>query len=185
MTESCRPAPSQRRLFRSPRRTSSSGMTGIYCSRHHSCLGGSNPDTELRVSSLAPTETKGSHIHCQYFYWDARNFWGQSNQEERRERRQRPSQKRQMIRSIGVAAFALAIAAPASAGSITHRLQSSVQLSVDAAATQASRIGSTYSVQGNNVSLSTAGGLGFSAQGTQLDIPLRTTQLLTPAKASA
>ena len=55
-----------------------------------------------------------------------------------------------MIRSIGVAAFALAIAAPASAGSITHRLQSSVQL-VDAAATQASRIGSNYSIQGNNV----------------------------------
>ena len=73
-----------------------------------------------------------------------------------------------MIRSIGVAAFALAIAAPVSAGSITHRLQSSVQLSVDAAATQASRIGSTYSVQ---VML--------------LDTPLRTTQLLTPAKASA
>jgi len=70
-----------------------------------------------------------------------------------------------MIRSIGVAAFALAIAAPASAGSITHRLQSSVQLSVDAAATQASRIGSTYSVQGNNVSLSTAGGLGTLSAG--------------------
>ena len=70
-----------------------------------------------------------------------------------------------MIRSIGVAAFALAIAAPVSAGSITHRLQSSVQLSVDAAATQASRIGSNYSIQGNNIKLDTAGGLGSLSAG--------------------
>ena len=64
-----------------------------------------------------------------------------------------------MIRSISVAAFALALASPVYADSITHRLQSSVQLSVDAAATQASRIGSTYSIQGNNIKLDTAGGL--------------------------
>ena len=70
-----------------------------------------------------------------------------------------------MIRSIGVAALALALAPPAYAGSITHRLQSSVQLSVDAAATQASRIGSTYSIQGNNIKLDTAGGLGALTAG--------------------
>ena len=35
---------------------------------------------------------------------------------------------------------------------ITHRMQSSVQLQTNAAATQVSRIGSTYSVSGNGVS---------------------------------
>lgn len=70
-----------------------------------------------------------------------------------------------MIRSIGVSALALALVSPAYAGSITHRLQSSVQLSVDAAATQASRIGSTYSIQGNNIKLDTAGGLGTLTAG--------------------
>ena len=34
---------------------------------------------------------------------------------------------------------------------ITHKLSSSVQLNVNAAATQVERIGSTYSVSGNNV----------------------------------
>ena len=34
---------------------------------------------------------------------------------------------------------------------ITHKLSSSVQLTVNAAATQVERIGSTYSVSGNNV----------------------------------
>ena len=41
--------------------------------------------------------------------------------------------------------------------SITHKMQSSVQLQTNAAATQVSRIGSTYTVSGNGVS--TAGGM--------------------------
>ena len=49
------------------------------------------------------------------------------------------------------------MAAPAHAD-ITHKISSSVQLTVDAAASQATRLGSTYSVSGSNVS-ATLGGL--------------------------
>ena len=41
--------------------------------------------------------------------------------------------------------------APAANADITSKLSSSVQLTVDAAASQATRIGSTYSVSGNNI----------------------------------
>jgi hypothetical protein len=49
------------------------------------------------------------------------------------------------------------MAAPAHAD-ITHKISSSVQLTVDSAASQATRLGSTYSVSGSNVS-ATLGGL--------------------------
>jgi len=42
---------------------------------------------------------------------------------------------------------------------LTHRLTTSTQLTVDSAATQATRIGSTYSVQGTNITAGTMGGL--------------------------
>ena len=42
---------------------------------------------------------------------------------------------------------------------LTQRLSSSTQLSVDGAATQSSRIGSTYTVSGNNITAGTMGGL--------------------------
>ena len=51
----------------------------------------------------------------------------------------------------------LLMAAPAHAD-ITHKISTSVQLTVDAAASQATRIGSSYSVSGSNVS-ATLGGL--------------------------
>ena len=54
--------------------------------------------------------------------------------------------------------------APAHAD-ITHKLSSSVQLTVDAAASQATRLGSTYSVSGKNVS-ATLGGLTAPASAT-------------------
>ena len=47
--------------------------------------------------------------------------------------------------------FLLLFAAPVKADSITHKLTSSVQLNVNAAATNVERIGSSYSVSGNNV----------------------------------
>ena len=53
----------------------------------------------------------------------------------------------------------LLMAAPAHAD-ITHKLSSSVQLTVNAAATQVERVGNTYSVSGNGVSLDVAGGAG-------------------------
>ena len=42
---------------------------------------------------------------------------------------------------------------------LIHRLTTSTQLSVDGAATQATRIGSSYSVSGNNITAGTMGGL--------------------------
>ena len=48
--------------------------------------------------------------------------------------------------------------AAANAGALTSRLSSSVQLTVDAAATKAFRLGNSYSVSGSNVT--TTGGLG-------------------------
>jgi len=58
----------------------------------------------------------------------------------------------------------LVMAAPAHAD-ITSRLSSSVQLTVDAAASQATRIGSSYSASGSNVS-ATLGGITAPADAT-------------------
>ena len=58
----------------------------------------------------------------------------------------------------------LLMAAPARAD-LTHKISSSVQLTVDASASQATRLGSTYSVSGNNVS-ATLGGLTAPASAT-------------------
>ncbi len=49
---------------------------------------------------------------------------------------------------------------------ITHRIQSSVQLSVDGAGSVAARIPSTYAVSGSNITLDTAGGLGSLTAGS-------------------
>ena len=54
--------------------------------------------------------------------------------------------------------MAAPLASPVRADLI-HRLTTSTQLSVDGAATQATRIGSTYSVSGNNITAGTMGGL--------------------------
>ena len=53
-----------------------------------------------------------------------------------------------MVAGLGSPAFA----------DVTHRMQSSVQLQTNAAATQVSRIGSTYSVSGSGVSTDVGGG---------------------------
>lgn len=68
------------------------------------------------------------------------------------------------MKRLLILAALVAAAAPAKAD-LTHKIQSSVSLTVDAAASAAKRIGSTYSVSGNNVSLSTAGGLGSLTAG--------------------
>jgi len=49
---------------------------------------------------------------------------------------------------------------------ITVQHQSSIQLSVDGAASQATRLGSSYSVSGSGITLDTAGGLGTLSSGT-------------------
>ena len=54
------------------------------------------------------------------------------------------------------------MAAPAHAD-LTHKISSSVQLSVDAAATNVQRIGNSYSVSGSGVTLDVGGGSKVSA----------------------
>ena len=61
-------------------------------------------------------------------------------------------------------AFVLA-AAPAQAD-VTHKIMSSVSLTVDGAGSVAEKIGSSYSVSGTNVTLDTAGGLGALTSGS-------------------
>jgi hypothetical protein len=70
-----------------------------------------------------------------------------------------------MKRTLLVLGITLAGALPAQAD-ITHRIQSSVSLSVDGAGSVAARIPSTYSISGNNVTLDTAGGLGTLTAGS-------------------
>ena len=55
-----------------------------------------------------------------------------------------------MTRALLVLGITLAAALPAKAD-ITHKIQSSIQLTVDGAASQASRIGSTLAVSGSNI----------------------------------
>ena len=57
------------------------------------------------------------------------------------------------------------LAVPAHAD-ITHKIQSSVQLTVDGAGSVATRIPSTYTVSGSNITLDTAGGLGALTAGS-------------------
>ena len=59
----------------------------------------------------------------------------------------------------------LLMVAPANAD-ITHKLSSSVQLTVDSPVVQTNRIGSTYSVSGNNITPTTVGGLGSLTAGS-------------------
>ncbi len=51
------------------------------------------------------------------------------------------------------------VMSPVSAGEITSRITDSVQLTVDGPMVQSTRIGSSYSVSGSNVSVTTLGGL--------------------------
>ena len=61
-----------------------------------------------------------------------------------------------------IALSMLLMAAPAHAD-LTHKLSSSVQLTVDAAATNVQRVGNSYSVSGNGVTLDVGGGSKASA----------------------
>ncbi len=69
--------------------------------------------------------------------------------------------KKQIMLSIAL----MGLATPAFAD-ITHKMQTSIQLSVDGAGSQATRLGSTYSVTGSNITLDTAGGLGSLTPGS-------------------
>jgi hypothetical protein len=71
----------------------------------------------------------------------------------------------QFMKKVFLTLGMLLMAAPAHAD-ITTKMSSSVQLTVDAAASQATRIGSSYSVSGSNVSITTEGGLGALTAGS-------------------
>jgi len=64
---------------------------------------------------------------------------------------------------LGISLFAAPVRAD-----ITHRIQSSVSLSVDGAGSVATRIPSTYAVSGNNVTLDTAPVFGSFSSGSAL-----------------
>ena len=60
----------------------------------------------------------------------------------------------------------LMTASSANAGALTHRLSSSVQLTVDAAATNVTRLGSTFSISGNGVDTTDGNTAGTVSVGT-------------------
>ena len=60
----------------------------------------------------------------------------------------------------------LMTASSANAGALTHKLSSSVQLTVDAAATNVTRLGNSYSISGNNVATSDGTTAGMLSTGT-------------------
>ena len=70
-----------------------------------------------------------------------------------------------MKRTLLVLGITLTAALPAQAD-ISHRIQSSVSLSVDGAGSVAARIPSTYAISGSNIPLDTAGGLGALTAGS-------------------
>ena len=74
------------------------------------------------------------------------------------------------------------LAAPAHA-EITHRIQSSISLSVDGAASAAKRIGSTYAISGNNITLDSVGGLGTLTPGSAVGFTPASYSVTTPGDA--
>ncbi len=60
----------------------------------------------------------------------------------------------------------LMTASAANAGALTHKISSSVQLTVDAAATNVTRLGNSYSVSGTNVGTSDGTTAGVLSTGT-------------------
>lgn len=74
------------------------------------------------------------------------------------------------------------LAAPAHAD-ITHRIQSSVQLTVDGAGSVATRIPSTYAVSGSNITLDSAGGLGSLTAGSAVGYTPATYSVTTAGDA--
>ena len=66
---------------------------------------------------------------------------------------------------------------------ITHKIQSSIQLSVDGAGSVAAKIPSTYSVSGSNITLDTAGGLGTLTAGSAVGYTPATYSVTTAGDA--
>ena len=73
-----------------------------------------------------------------------------------------------MKRLLPLAMFLMtgALVAPSANADLTHRLTTSTQLSVDAAYTSGTRLGSTYTVSGNNIKVSDSAHFGTMAVGS-------------------
>ena len=56
--------------------------------------------------------------------------------------------------------FSLFLTTPTFAGEITHKIVDSVQLGVQGAAVQSTRVGDSYSASGTNINVTTLGGVG-------------------------
>ena len=63
------------------------------------------------------------------------------------------------MKKLLLLASTLFLVTPVSSAEITSRMTDSIQLTVEGPAIQSNRIGSTYSVSGSNISVSTLGGL--------------------------
>lgn len=63
------------------------------------------------------------------------------------------------MKNLLLLASTLFLVSPVSAGQINSRITDSVQLTVEGPAVQTTRVGSTYSVSGSNISVTTLGGL--------------------------
>ena len=70
------------------------------------------------------------------------------------------------MKRIALAIGMLLMTAPMARADLTHRMSSSTQLSVNGAYTDASRVGSTYTVSGNNVKVATDAHFGKLTAGT-------------------
>ena len=67
--------------------------------------------------------------------------------------------KKVLLTLVGTTFFVM----PVSAAEISNRIVDSVQLTVDGPSLQSTRLGSSYSVSGTNITASTMGGLGTSS----------------------
>ncbi len=75
------------------------------------------------------------------------------------------------MKKVLAALALLALSSPAYAD-MTTRMTSSVQLTVDSPSITTNRLGSTYSVSGNNITPSTVGGLGSLTSGSAVGYTL-------------
>ncbi len=87
-----------------------------------------------------------------------------------------------MRRFLFVSCLTFFAISPASAD-ITHKIQSSISLTVDGAASQAIRLGSTLAVSGSNVTLGTAPSLGTLTPGSAVGYTPGAYSVTTPGDA--
>lgn len=94
-----------------------------------------------------------------------------------------PRKSERMKKVLLAFGMVLISASSASAGGLTSRLSSSVQLTVDGPVTSSTRLGSSYSVSGSNISVTTLGGLTGSSATAPATISSGTYGIATDGQA--